>query len=308
MIPQRILVTGGAGFIGSHTVALLLSQEKQVVVLDNLSSGKLTHLDLAHPNLEFIEGDVLEYPLVADLLSGCDAVLHLAAVASVPESIINPIYSFQVNVQGFLHVIEAVRQARHPIRLVYASSAAVYGSNSNLPSRDDIPLSTQPLSPYALHKMDNELCADLYARLYGIPSLGLRYFNVYGPGQDPHSVYSGVISRFIESYKQDKELIIYGDGQQSRDFIYVTDVAMANSLALSNSYTGVVNVATGQHETLLDLIQYIESVSGCTVLRRMEPARSGDIKASFAAIQTAEQHLGFKYTVSLQEGMKLLIG
>lgn len=308
MIPGRILVTGGAGFIGSHTVDALLKQGKQVVVLDNLSSGKIDNLDLRHPDLEFIEGDVLEYPLVADLLEGCDAVLHLAAIASVQFSIENPIYSFQVNTQGFLHVLEAIRKSNRPIRLVYASSAAVYGEASHLPCQDEMPLSSEPLSPYALQKKETEHYAALYEKLHGVKSLGLRYFNVYGTRQDPASPYSGVISRFLEGYKNGTELTIFGDGQQSRDFIYVGDVAAANCLALQKKGDGALNIATGQPETLLNLIHYIEEAGNQSAKYRFETTRSGDIKSSYASIKKAEHLLGFKYTVSLQEGVKLLVG
>lgn len=306
-MPEKILVTGGAGFIGSHTVNLLLKEEKEVIVLDNLSSGKITNLNLQHPFLEFIEGDILEYPLIVDLLKQCDAVLHLAAIASVPLSIENPIYSFQVNTQGFLHVLDAVRAAKRSIRLVYASSAAVYGDANELPCRDDVPLTNKPLSPYALQKLANEQYADLYARLHGIKSLGLRYFNVYGEGQDPNSPYSGVISRFIEGYKTGEELTIFGDGKQSRDFIYAKDVALANWLALTGEGVGVVNIATGQPENLLNLVDYIEKAGQKPLRYRLEPPRVGDIKASYASTERANQLLGFKYSIPLQEGMKLLI-
>ena len=307
MKPARILVTGGAGFIGTHTVELLLREGCEVVVLDNLSSGSMANLNLQHPMLEFIEGDVLEYPLVCDLVSGCDAVLHLAAIASVPLSIENPIYSFQVNTQAVLHVLEAIRKAPHPVRFVYASSAAVYGDTSALPCQDDGVLLCPPLSPYALQKVDAEQYAGLYARLHRLPSLGLRYFNVYGPGQDPASPYSGVISRFLEGYKTKQELIIYGDGRQSRDFIHVADVAKANWLALQSEYAGALNIATGKPETLLDLLGYIESAGGEKVTYHLEPPRAGDIKASYGATQLAEEHLGFKATISLEQGMKSMV-
>ena len=305
--PRRVLVTGGAGFVGSHTVELLLQNDVQVVVLDNLSSGKLTNLDMQHPNLEFIEGDILEFPLIVDLLAGCDAVLHLAAIASVPLSIENPIYTFQVNLQGFLHALEAVRVAGRQIRFVYASSAAVYGKASELPCRDDKPLSGDLLSPYALHKLDNELYANLYMRQQGIPSMGLRYFNIYGPRQDPSSHYSGVISLFLDAYKKGAELTIFGDGQQSRDFISVKDIARANVLALQSDYNGVLNVATGTPETLLNMIKYIETAGDHPAKLRFEKARAGDIEASYATTHMAKQHIGFQYVVPLAEGMKELV-
>jgi len=306
MSAERILVTGGAGFIGSHTVDLLLEKNKQVIVLDNLSSGKLTNLNLNHPNLEFIEGDVLEYPLIQDLLKNCDAVLHLAAIVSVPQSIEEPIYSFQVNVQGILHILEAIRRTKRAIRLVYASSAAVYGDGS-LPCRDDLPLSAPALSPYALQKIQCEEYANLYVKLHAQPSLGLRYFNVYGKRQDPNSPYSGVISRFIDAYQKNAELIIFGDGKQSRDFISVHDVARANVLALETEVTRAMNIATGQAQTLLQLIEYIEIAGQKPAQKHFESARAGDIHASYAAVETAKQQLSFQSAISLQEGLREMV-
>jgi nucleoside-diphosphate-sugar epimerase len=305
---QRILVTGGAGFIGSHTVDLLLQQGYVVRVLDNLSSGKLTYLNLSHPNLEFIEGDILEYPLLKDLMEDCHAVLHLAAIASVPLSVANPIYTLQVNTQGVLHVLEAVLKTTRNIRLVYASSAAVYGNATQLPCRDDQPLSAVTCSPYALQKRQAEEYADLYARLHGIKSLGLRYFNVYGLRQDPQSPYSGVISRFLSAYQQEASLTVFGDGQQSRDFISVKDVARANVLALQNDYHGALNIATGKSETLLHLIDYIQAAGARPAQVCCEPARVGDIQVSYGSIQLAQTHLQFHYSQSLREGIKQLVG
>lgn len=301
--PQRILVTGGAGFIGSHSVELLLKQGKDVIVLDNLSSGKMTNLDLNHPNLEFIEGDVLEYFLLEDLLARCDAVLHLAAIASVPLSIENPIYSFQVNTQGLLHVLQAIHKTARPIRLVYASSAAVYGDTNDLPCKESAGFG-KALSPYALQKIHDEDYANLYAHLHGVKSVGLRYFNVYGERQDPNSPYSGVISRFLAAYQQNQALTIFGDGEQSRDFIHVKDVARANLLALESNFAGAVNIATGHAETLLHLVKYIESAGGKPAEVLFEAARLGDIRASYAAIGLASQKLGFTSAISLKEGIK----
>jgi nucleoside-diphosphate-sugar epimerase len=305
--PQRILITGGAGFIGSHTADLLLSQGREVVVLDNLSTGKLENLNLQHPDLEFIEGDVLEYPFLEELVTRCDAVLHLAAIVSVPLSIENPIYSFQVNTQGLLHVLQASHAAKHPIRVVFASSAAVYGNSMKPPCRDDARLESEPLSPYALQKIHDEDYAGLYARIYGISSLALRYFNVYGSRQDPSSPYSGVISRFLDAYKHNTELTIFGDGKQSRDFIHVMDVARANMLALNSNYHGALNIATGQPHTLLEVIEYLQSADKPARIR-FEPERAGDIKNSYASTHLAEQQLGFKHVISLREGMRMMTG
>lgn len=300
---HRVLVTGGAGFIGSHSVDLFLQEGLEVVVLDNLFTGKIENLNLRHPNLEFIEGDVLELPLLEDLLIDCDALLHLAAVASVQQTISDPIYSFQVNTQGFLHVLQAVYKAQRPIRLVYASSAAVYGNATTLPCRDDMPLAAKAPSPYALQKIHDEEYADLYANLHDVKSLALRYFNVYGPRQDPNSPYSGVVNRFLDAYKNDVPLTVYGDGHQSRDFIYVSDVARANLLALKSDYQGALNIATGEPQTLLQLISYIELAGGKPAKIHYEPERPGDIKASYGSTESAAAHLGFKYSIPLSDGI-----
>jgi UDP-glucose 4-epimerase len=303
---NRVLVTGGAGFIGSATVDLLLSERKQVVVLDSLYSGKLENLNLQHPDLEFIEGDILEYPLVESLLHDCDAVLHLAAIASVPLSIENPIYTLQVNTQGFLHILQAIHKSKRNIKLAYASSAAVYGEAKELPCREDMPLVDLQLSPYAVQKLHCEHYANLYNALHQVKSLGLRYFNVYGRRQDPKSPYSGVISRFLDAYQREEDLIIFGDGMQSRDFIHVSDVARANLLAITTDYTGVLNIATGQPQTLLQLVESLQTAGDKPAKLQFEPARIGDIRASYAMTKLAETALHFTYSKSLQDGMREL--
>jgi UDP-glucose 4-epimerase len=304
---QRILVTGGAGFIGSHTVDLLLANDLQVIVLDNLASGKLANLNLSHPKLTFIEGDILDYSLLQKTIAKCDAVLHLAALPSVPRSIAEPIVSLQVNLQGLVHVLQAIRESGKSIRLVYASSASVYGNNLELPCNDEIPLSNMALSPYALEKANNERYADLYARLFELNSLGLRYFNVYGVRQDPESPYSGVISKFVECYQHDKTITIFGDGEQSRDFIHVTDVAYANLLALQGSYCGVLNIATGVPETLRNLIHYIEIAGKRAARLEFAAARAGDVVRSYAKIDKASHHLNFRYSTNLAQGIHSLL-
>jgi UDP-glucose 4-epimerase len=305
---QRILVTGGAGFIGSHTVDALLQQDHEVVVLDNLSSGRLTNLDRAHPKLTFVEGDVLDFPLIEKLLEGCDAVLHLAAITSVPQSLEVPIHSFQVNTQGLLHVLEAVRKADRPIRIVYASSAAVYGEAKQLPCNDAPMLQNRLLSPYAVQKKHDEDYANLYGRLFGLKTLGLRYFNVYGPRQDPKSPYSGVISRFLDAYVNHQPLTVFGGGKQSRDFIFVNDVVHANLLALSSDYKGALNIATGKAQTLLDLIKYIEQAGGYHTEIHFEPARAGDIFESYATTVLAKTIINFQAKVTLEEGIARMMG
>jgi UDP-glucose 4-epimerase len=303
---KNVLVTGGAGFIGSHTVDLLLSKDLRVVVYDNFSAGKLSNLNVFHPNLRVVQADILDYANLSTEISKADAVLHLAALPSVPKSIEDPILSLKVNTLGFVNVLQAIRDAKKNIRLVYASSAAVYGDTAELPCSDSGVLSENTLSPYALEKANNERYADLFARLFAINSLGLRYFNVYGERQDPASPYSGVISKFISTYRNKQPITIFGDGKQSRDFIQVKDIARANWLALQSDYSGFLNVATGTPETLLNLVKYIEAAGGYSAETQFADARVGDIRESYASVEKARQHLNFQSSISLSEGIKQL--
>ena len=304
---KKILITGGAGFIGSHTADLLLQSGLHVVVFDNLATGKAKNLDLFHPELEYIPGDVLDYPALLTQIKRCDAVLHLAALPSVPKSIEDPINSLRVNTQGFVHVLQAIRESERNVRLVYASSAAVYGNERVLPCNDESTNFNPSLSPYALEKANDERYADLYAHLFGIKSLALRYFNVYGPRQDPNSPYSGVISKFMESYQKSEPIIIWGDGKQSRDFIYAADVARANLLALRSDYHGMLNIATGIPETLSSLVKCIETAGGQAADVHFGPERAGDIRESHASIQKAAKNLDFRSQTGLAEGINQLL-
>lgn len=306
-IMKRILITGGAGFIGSHTADLFLQQNVQVVIFDNFSSGKLNHLNVFHPHIKIVQADVLDYSLLQKEVAVCDAVLHLAALPSVPKSIEDPVQSLKVNTLGFLHVLQAIRESNPSIRLVYASSAAVYGSDASLPCSDESSLPFLTLSPYALEKANNERYADLYGRLFGIKSLGLRYFNVYGMRQDPHSPYSGVISKFIEQYQKKETITVFGDGQQSRDFIYVSDVARANWLAIQSDYCGVLNIATGVPQTLCNLVSAIEIAGKTKATVQYMPARVGDILKSYASTIKAERALQFQSNISLQQGIEAIL-
>jgi len=301
---KKILVTGGAGFIGSHTVDSLLENNYHVTVYDNFTSGKLTNLNVFHPNIKIIQGDILDTTLLMKEIKCCDAVLHLAALPSVPKSIEDPIQSLKINTMGFVQLLQVIRECNPQIRLVYASSAAVYGNASQLPCDDAIPLSGNCLSPYALEKFNNEHYAKLFANLFGIKSLGLRYFNVYGERQDPTSPYSGVISKFISRHKAGELITVFGDGKQSRDFISVKDVARANRLALQNDYCGTLNIATGVPETLLNLIRYlgIEDIK-----LEFASARAGDIRESYARVEQAKACLDFYYAIPAEVGIRELI-
>lgn len=302
---KKILIIGGAGFIGSHTVELLLAENYDVVVYDNLSTGKKTNLDLNRVKL--IEADILDFSSLQKALQDVDAVLHLAALTSVPQSIQDPLRSLEVNVKGFLNVLQAIRLLQKEIRFVYASSAAVYGDAKKLPCDDAEPLPENVLSPYALEKANNERYAKLFSDLFGIKSLGLRYFNVYGLRQDPSSPYSGVISKFLSCCAENKPIKIFGDGKQSRDFIHVKDVARANLLALKNHYHGALNIATGKAETLLNLISYLEKSSHKKLSVEFEAARIGDIRESYASTALAKKHLVFQTVIALAEGIQSLL-
>jgi UDP-glucose 4-epimerase len=303
MSQMRVLVTGGAGFIGSHSVEALLADGAQVSVLDNFTSGKRTNLP-QHPNLKVINGDIRDTSAVDQALVGISHVLHLAAQVSVPASVTDPLGSSQHNISGFLKVLDGARRAKVS-RFVYASSAAVYGAPEHLPLDETSPVA--PLSPYGLEKSINDQYAALYHTLYSLSSLGLRYFNVYGPRQDPSSAYAGVISRFASAMTKGDPLRVYGDGGQTRDFIFVKDVARLNLNALKSPATGVCNIATGQSVTLLELIETLAKCAACTPLIRHEPPATGDIRHSSATPRKMFEQLDPPAMTPLAEGLKQLL-
>ena len=299
---KTILVTGGAGFIGSHSVELLLSQGFSVRVLDNLSSGKTSNLPLSDSNLELCIGDVTSVQDMYAAMEGVDACLHLAAQVSVDRSIQDPVFSCEQNILGFSSVMHAaVKQGVG--RLVYASSAAVYGQPSSLPIAETA--QPAPLSPYGLEKRVSEEYAGLANNLYGLSTMGLRYFNVYGPRQDPSSSYAGVISLFMDRMQKGEAITIYGDGLQSRDFIFVTDVARANVAALKGDHEGICNVATGYAMTLLELVDVIASYAG-SVNTSFAAPKSGDIRFSQASVTRMQQLLGVSADIRPEQGLKQL--
>ncbi len=297
-----ILVTGGAGFIGSHTVDCLLAQGRRVRVLDNFSTGRQENLP-THPMLEVIHGDIADQPCVEQAMVGVTAVLHLAAQVSVQASIDEPLISAHSNISGFLTVLEAARRAA-VTRFVYASSAAVYGTPAHLPLDEEAPI--RPLSPYGLEKSINDQYAALYRQLHGLSSLGLRYFNVYGPRQDPRSPYAGVISKFIDRLKSRLPLSIFGDGLQTRDFVFVKDVARANAQALSGDVIGVCNIATGSSVTLLQMIEALGLAAGCAPVVEHLPAKEGDIRDSATLVGRMNGELGVTAQITLEEGLAQL--
>jgi UDP-glucose 4-epimerase len=301
---HKVLVTGGAGFIGSHTVDALLAKGVVVRVLDDLSSGKRDNLSAKHTRLEFVEGDIRAPKDVASAMDGVSHCLHLAAQVSVTASLADPHASAERNVLGFINVLEAARAAQVR-RFVYASSAAVYGDPRVLPLSENA--DTEPLSPYGLEKLIDERYADLYQRVHGVSTLGLRYFNVYGPRQDPKSPYAGVIALFAESMSTGRALQVFGDGRQTRDFIFAADVARANIAALEADISGVCNVATGRSVSLLDLIDVLASLSNRQSKIEYLPPREGDIQRSAADISRLRQDLRLQASVGLSEGLKTLL-
>ena len=300
---QKILVTGGAGFIGSHTVDALLAKGCQVRVLDNLSSGKMVNLPEKHPCLEFVQGDIRDIETVESVCEGVDAVLHLAAQVSVQSSIEQPVLSGEINVRGFLNVMDAARRAGIR-RVVYASSAAVYGMPSELPLTELA--MTRPMSPYGLEKLINDQYAALFGELYGMNCLGMRYFNVFGPRQDPRSPYAGVISKFNDCARAGSSLKVFGDGLQTRDFVYVGDVAASNVAALFSSLPGTCNIGTGRSVTLLQMIDALSEVVGRTLSVEHLPERSGDIRDSCAVVERMQGALGVTVQISLVDGLRRL--
>lgn len=302
----KFLVTGGAGFIGSNIVTELLKKGHEVRVLDNFSSGKRENLKDYGKDIELIEGDIRSYHIVQQAVKGVEVVLHQAALPSVPRSIKDPITSNDVNVNGTLNILDAsvfngVR------RVVYASSSSVYGDNPELPKHES--MLPNPLSPYAVSKLAGEKYCSVFSKIYGIETIALRYFNVFGPKQDPSSQYSAVIPKFIKSMLNDESPLIYGDGEQSRDFTYVTNVVDANILAAtSDCDSGIVmNCAYSGYITLNELVKKINLNLNKEIVPRYEKPRAGDIKHSFADISLAKSKINYLPKINFDNGLKVTI-
>jgi nucleoside-diphosphate-sugar epimerase len=305
---SEILVTGGAGFIGSHIVDRLLDEGFKVRVLDNLSTGEKKNL-VHHKNkksFQFIEGDIRNFELVKNTVRGVDAVIHEAALVSVTRSVENPLLSNEINVTGTLNLLKASVDA-HVKRFVVASSCAVYGATEILPNHEN--LAPKPLSPYAVNKLAAENYAKVFYDVYGLETVSFRYFNVYGPRQK-HGPYSGVISNIINCLLENKPPTIYGDGEQTRDFINVKDVVEANMLALSKreAVGEVFNISTGEPITINKLTETIQKIMEKPSLKPVHAERRpGDIKHSYGDITKARTNLGYKPKVQLEKGLSELV-
>ena len=300
---MKILVTGGAGFIGSNIVRELLRRNHTVVVLDNLATGKRENLAEVMGDIEFIEADIRSYHLVRKAVEGVEVILHEAALGSVPRSIRDPITTNDVNVGGTLNVLHAARDAGVR-RVVYASSSSVYGDTPELPKHEG--MSTNPLSPYAISKLGAELYCRVFARVYGLETVSLRYFNVFGPRQDPASQYSAVIPRFITALLRGEQPVIFGDGEQTRDFTFVDNVIHANILAATvECESGLaMNCACHDRTSLNTLVRLCNDAVGKNIQPRYDAPRAGDVRDSFAAIDLAQRVIGYKPVVDFHTGLQ----
>lgn len=302
-----VLVTGGAGFIGSHLVDRLVSLGARVRVLDNLSNGSMSNLRKVQTVIDFMEGDIRDIEVCRRAAQGCHYAFHQAALGSVPRSMKHPDVTLDVNVRGTANVFTACREAGTK-RVIYASSSSVYGDSTHLPKKEGE--EGRPLSPYALSKVMNEQLADVFGRCYGTEFIGLRYFNVYGPRQDPDGPYAAVVPRFCAAARRREPVVIFGDGEQSRDFTYVSDAVEANLLAAgaAPAATGrVYNIAPGSRITVNDLASVVLEVFGSRAGSVHEKPRPGDILHSQADSAAALRELGFRPSVPLKEGIPRLV-
>jgi nucleoside-diphosphate-sugar epimerase len=300
---MRYLITGGAGFIGSNIAIEIVRRGDTVRILDNFATGRAVNLEAIQNQVELVEGDIRDFWTVSAAMEGVDYVLHQAALPSVPRSVKNPLTSNAVNIDGTLNILEAARQAGVR-RVVFACSSSVYGESATLPKVET--MKPDPMSPYAVTKLTGEEYCKVYFRLYGLETVSLRYFNIFGPRQDPNSQYSAVIPLFIKAILGGKQPVIFGDGEQSRDFTYIGNAVSANLKACvaPNAPGKCYNVACGQRFTLNELLRLLGEISGKKVSAQYVPARSGDIKHSLADIQAAMADLDYSVDFDFKSGLK----
>jgi nucleoside-diphosphate-sugar epimerase len=302
-----VLVTGGAGFIGSHIAAALIERGARVRIIDDLSTGHRENLDEIGGDIDFIQASLCDRNAVSRSLEDVELVFHEAAIPSVPRSVEEPTETHDASVNATFSLLLGARD-RKVRRLVYAASSSAYGDQPELPKRED--MRPDPLSPYAVAKLVGEYYCQVFSRVYGLETVSLRYFNVFGPRQDPGSQYSGVISRFIDSALNRKQAMIYGDGEQSRDFTYISNVVEANlKAAESTSAVGqVINIANGERVTINEVFEMIKKLTGRTNLQAEYAAsRAGDVRDSLADLSLARSLLGYNPRVGLEEGLSLTI-
>jgi nucleoside-diphosphate-sugar epimerase len=300
---MRYLVTGGAGFIGSNTVDELVRRGHSVVVLDDLSAGKEENIAEIRNKITFIKGSITDLEAVQKAMEQSDYVLHLAARTSVPRSVKDPLETNRINVSGTLNVLVAARDNKVK-RLVFAASSSAYGETPTLPKTET--MQAAPISPYGVSKYVGELYASAFGRCYGLETVCLRYFNIFGPRQDPDSPYSGVLSRFATAFLEGAQPVIFGDGEQTRDFTYVENAVQANLLACEATGASgkVFNVGTGSRISLNQTLALLRGISGKNLEARYEAPREGDIRDSLADISRARTSLGYEPTVKFEEGLK----
>jgi nucleoside-diphosphate-sugar epimerase len=297
------LVTGGAGFIGSHIVRRLLEQGKKVRVLDDLSTGHKENLDEVAADVEFVEGSICDEATAQRCVQGVDTVFHLAARASVPRSVAEPLAANEVNVTGAATMLHAAKRA-DVRRFVYSASSSAYGDTPVMPKRVD--MTPMPLSPYAVGKLAAEHYCTVWSHVYGLETISLRYFNVFGPRQDPNGPYAAVIPAFISRMLKGERPVVYGDGEQSRDFCFVNNVVDANLLASEAPKLGgeVVNIACGERTTLNEILNDLNRLLGTDITAVYEPERAGDVKHSLADVSTAKEVIGYVPKVMFPEGLE----
>ena len=305
-ILAKYLVTGGAGFIGSHLVEAILERGDVVRLLDNFSTGKRETIELFRNNVEIIEGDIRSYQIVREAVKGIDFVLHQGALPSVPRSLKDPITTNEVNVGGTLNILEAARDASVS-RVVFASSSSVYGSSPKLPKQEE--MLPQPISPYAVSKLAGERYCHVFTKTYGLETVALRYFNVFGPRQDPQSTYAAFIPKFVRGIMDGSPLVIDGDGIQSRDFTYIKNVVQANLLATKvEGIAGrVFNIACGVSLSVNDVVAHICEATGQKGNLSYGEVRAGDVSHSLADIHLAEELMGYRPEISVQEGLNEVV-